>query len=92
MSDPIQHFVRHVVSCGYDDFPEEAIAAAKTFILDSVGVGLIGSMGPWAKELIDVQKLSGDGHDARVWSHGTWLPAPSAAMCNAYQIHNSDGM
>src|SRR6185295_3150418 len=28
--------------------------------------------------------------ETRVWGNGKRLPAPAAAMCNAYQVHNSE--
>jgi 2-methylcitrate dehydratase PrpD len=88
--DAIAAFAEHVVRSSYDDLPGEAIAAAKTFMLDSFGVGVAGSAAPWAKELVDTATRWGSGGDARVWVHGTALPAPAAAMCNGYQIHNSE--
>jgi aconitate decarboxylase len=88
--DAIAAFAEHVVGTGYDDLPAPALAAAKTFILDSFGVGVAGSAAPWTKELVDTATRWGSGTDARVWVHGTALPAPAAAMCNAWQIHNSE--
>lgn len=88
--DAIARFAEHVVGSGYDDLPAEAVAAAKTFILDSLGVGVVGSAAPWARELADVAVRWGSGGDARVWVFGTALPAPAAALCNGYQIHNSE--
>jgi aconitate decarboxylase len=88
--DAIAAFAEHVVSSDYDDLPPEALGAAKAFILDSLGVGVAGSAAPWAKELADTAARWGRGADARVWAHGAALPAPAAAMCNAFQIHNSE--
>jgi aconitate decarboxylase len=88
--DAIAAFAEHVVRTGYDDLPAAAIAAAKTFILDTLGVGVAGSAAPWAKELAETATRWGSGPDARVWALGTPLPAPAAAMCNGYQIHNSE--
>jgi aconitate decarboxylase len=88
--DAIAAFAEHVVRTGYDDLPAPARAAAKTFILDSFGVGVAGSAAPWAKELVDTATRWGSGDDARVWVHGGALPAPAAAMCNGWQIHNSE--
>jgi aconitate decarboxylase len=88
--DAITEFAEHVAARGYDDLPAAAIAAAKTFLLDTLGVGLIGSSGPKARELVGIQPLWGSGSDARVWSTGERLPAPAAAFCNAYQIHNAE--
>lgn len=88
--DAIEVFADHVLSTAYDDLPAEAVQAARIFILDSLGVGLVGSAGPWARELVEMQASWGRGEDARVWSYGTRLPAPAVAMCNAYQLHNSE--
>lgn len=88
--DAIDAFAEHVVRTGYDDLPPEAIAAAKTFILDSFGVGVAGSAAPQAKEVFDAAKRWGSGSDARVWCYGAAMPAPAAALCNGWQIHNSE--
>ena len=88
--DAIYAFADHVIRTGYDDLPADAVAAAKIFILDTLGVGLVGSNGPWAAELVELQKAWGSGDAARVWSYGDRVPAPAAAMCNAYQVHNCE--
>ena len=88
--DAIAAFTEHVVGTGYADLPDAAVAATKSFILDSFGVGVAGSGGPWVRELIDASGAWGAAEAARVWVHGTALPAPAAAMCNGYQIHNSE--
>jgi 2-methylcitrate dehydratase PrpD len=43
-----------------------------------------------ASELAETQATWGHGGEARVWGNGKRLPAPAAAMCNAYQVHNSE--
>jgi len=88
--DAIDDFVAHVTSTGFDDVPAEAVRSAKIFILDSFGVGLSGGAGPWVDEMIQLAAQWGQGDDARVWGHGQHLPAPAAALCNAYQIHNAE--
>ncbi len=88
--DAIDRFVAHVVDTGFADLPPEAVRAARIFVLDTFGVGIAGSNGPKARELPVLQELWGRGADARVWSTGARLPAPAAAMCNAYQAHNSE--
>jgi 2-methylcitrate dehydratase PrpD len=88
--DAIVRLASHVLDTGYDDLPAPAIAAAKRLILDSFGVAVAGSRGPRVAELVGVQARSGQGGDARVWVQGTRLPAPAAALCNGYLIHNSE--
>jgi 2-methylcitrate dehydratase PrpD len=88
--DAIAAFAEHVVRTRLDDLPAEALAAAKTFILDSFGVAVAGSAAPHARQLLDAAMRWGSGRDARVWAYGTALPAPAAALCNGYQIHSSE--
>ncbi len=88
--DPIAKIARFVANTAYADIDEAALAQAKVFILDSFGVGLMGSGEVWSEQILRLLKTWGDGDDARVWSGGDRLPAPAAAMCNAYQIHNCE--
>ena len=76
-----------LVKTTYEDLPESAISSAKTFILDTLGVGIAGSKGPWANELLRTVSKWGEGKQARVLVDGMNLPATSAAIVNAYQIH-----
>ena len=88
--DAIQTLAEHVTATGYGDLPDAAVAATKTFLLDSIGVGVVGDAGPWVAELIECQSQWGTGTEASVWGREIRLPAPAAAMCNAYQVHNSE--
>ena len=88
--DAIVRFAEHVVRTRYEDLPTAAVTATKTFILDSLGVGVAGSAAPYAKELLEAAMRWGSGSDTRVWAYGAALPAPAAALCNGYQIHNSE--
>src|SRR5262245_17150784 len=88
--DAIAAFAEHVAEKSYRDLPDSAGNAAKTLILETVGVGLAGSGGPKARALARAQELWGHGDDARIWSTGERLPAPAVAFCNAYQVHNAE--
>ena len=88
--DAIWRLAEHVAGTAYDDLPESAAVATRTFLLDTLGVGVAGSAGPWTRRLIETQRLSCPGDQARVWSHGARLSAAGAAVCNAYQIHNGE--
>ena len=88
--DAIAKFSKHVVETGYDDLSSEAISATKTFFLDTIGVAVAGSAGPWVEELVACLGHWGAADHSSVWVRGTKLPAPAAAMANAYQIHNSE--
>ena len=69
--DAIEDFIDHVTDTGVNQVPETAIRAAKTFILDSLGVGLSGGNGPWVREMVQLSQQWGQGEDARVWGHGS---------------------
>lgn len=75
-----------VVGTTYADLPPDAIAKTKIFLLDSLGVALAGSSGPQAASVTRTVAGWGTG-GARVWLSGERLPAPHAAMVNAYLIH-----
>ena len=49
--DGIARFAAHVADTPFEALPPEAVAATKKFLLDSLGVGLVGSIGPYAAEL-----------------------------------------
>lgn len=87
MQDPIFAFARHVTATPGEAIPEAARVAARTFILDTLGVGIGGRSGPKAQDLVMAAQSLGSGEDARIWATGERLPAPMAAMCNAYQAH-----
>ena len=86
----IDTIARHVIQTRFEDLPEDAVAAPCRFILDTLGVGILGSSGPWVEELIDAQGGSPSTGVARVFARSVTLSAPAAALCNAYQMHNSE--
>ena len=86
-ANPLVDICEMILRTRFADLPPRAVERAKTFILDTLGVGLAGSTAPRIAELIATVRSWGGGDEARVWSHGTRLPALSAAVINAYQIH-----
>lgn len=75
----------HVVNAG--GLPAPAVAAVKTFLLDTLGVGIAGSSGAGVAQLIEVARGWGPGEEATVWLTGERMSAGSAAIVNAYMIH-----
>ena len=61
---------RHVVSTRYEDLPPEAVGKVKTFLLDTVGVGIAGTSGAQVEELKAVARSWGDKPEATVWLTG----------------------
>ena len=52
MEDAIEAFADHIIETKLEDIPSDVIKAAKTCILDTIGVGLAGSIGPYVEELV----------------------------------------
>jgi len=82
--DAIEPLGRHALLTAWEDLPEPAQRATKVFLLDSLGVGVAGSRGPLAEALIAAHAGPGE---ARVLGRTVRLPAPAAALVNAYQVH-----
>lgn len=85
--DAVGAFAAHIAGTRFDDLPAEAVAKAKTFLLDTVGVGLAGTSDGNAARVLAVAARWGAGAEATVWGSASRLPAPSAAFANAYLIH-----
>ena len=86
--------VAHAADLRYEDLSPRTIAAARTFIMDGIAVGIAGS-GPQVPLTTTVRDSAqalgaGSGNDARVWVTGERLHASSAAMVNGFQIHNQE--
>jgi aconitate decarboxylase len=92
MKDSVWHFAEHVAATDKVDIPDSAIKAAKIFLLDTLGVGVVGSAAPFVDELITAAAAAGvsNSQSARVFASGERLSPPGAALLNAFQIHNSE--
>src|SRR4051812_42721997 len=86
--DPMPHLVRHLVESSYDKLPSSAVACAKTFILDTIGVGIAGANGTGVEPLRALARTWGNEPEAAVWGSRDRLPIASAALVNGYQIHS----
>lgn len=71
----------------FEDIPEPAVAAAQSFLADSLAVGVAGRRHPHRDAVVGVASRWGAGADARVLGDGISLPAAAAAFVNAYQVH-----
>ncbi len=87
MANAAETFAAHVATTRLADIPDRAIERAKTFILDTIGVGIAGSSAAGAAELLQVNRLWGDGTEAAVWGRRDRVPAPAAALLNGFQVH-----
>ena len=89
MRDPSasERLAAHVVGTRFEDLPDAAVAAAKVFILDTLGVGIAGSTAAGADALLGVACDWGEGTACSVWGRRARLPAASAVFLNAFQVH-----
>ena len=91
-----QRFVDHVADTRFDDLDDTALHACRVFVLDTLGVGVSGSRLPLAAQLRQAAASWGraeSGGEATVWGalgQGARLPVATAALVNAYQIHNQE--
>ena len=91
MKDAIERFADHIVETNFSDIPDTAIHSAKTFILDTLGVGLAGSTGPYVKELLNAYSSASPAELAsRVLGQRAKINSADAALINGFQIHNSE--
>jgi aconitate decarboxylase len=86
--NPVPWLVQRVVNTGFDDLGANAVDKAKTFLLDTFGVGVAGCAGFRVDKIIKVASGWGTGEEATVWVSGERLPAGAAAFVNGYQIHS----
>ncbi len=80
-------FAAHAVRTRFADLPPVAVAKAKTFLLDTLGVGIAGRTGAHAEAIARLAAAWGKGQEATCWLDGARLAAGSAAVVNAYLIH-----
>ena len=85
--NPIERVVAHLTETSFDDLPPSVVDRTKTFLLDTIGVGIAGSSGAGVNRLIALAEKWGDAPEARTLLSGRAMSAQSAAIVNAYQIH-----
>ena len=89
-NDAIHALVRNVVDTRYENLSHLAVDATKTFILDSLGVAIVGSLAPGVSETLGVLCDWGGKGESTVLVSGERLPAPSSAMMNSFLMHNQE--
>jgi aconitate decarboxylase len=85
-----QRFAAHARETRFEDLSPQAVESAKTFILDSFGVGIAGSSAAGADGLLTVAGTWGAQPQAQVWGRSNRVSAPAAAFINAWQMHNQE--
>ncbi|RDW58512.1 hypothetical protein BP5796_12442 [Coleophoma crateriformis] len=82
-----EQFATHALNTRYDDLTPDAIAQAKVFILDTLGVGIAGSSAFGTDVVVGTGITWGQGDEATLWGRRQRGPAGLAALVNAYQVH-----
>ena len=98
----LEQVLEHTQALRFEALPAEVVQAAVTFITDSIGVALAGSRHPRLAQVLQAAQGWGQvqaghaghgdhaGGGARDWASGQRWPAPTAALLNAYQVHNQE--
>lgn len=88
MTNMVEAFVKHGLETQYTDLSKAAVGAIKTYLLDTLGVGIAGAGAPLTKAVRNAAKLWGGDGPAHVWGGGGTPTTPSnAAFINGFQIH-----
>ncbi len=88
MTQAVERLTAHVMQTDFGDLSPEAVAATKTFCLDTLGVSVAGTSAPYAAEMRLTAAGWGGGPEATVIGMGNSLDAPTAAMINAFHAHS----
>ena len=88
MTSMIDAFVDHGLTARIEDLPDVAVRAAKTFLLDTIGVGIAGANVALTEAVRkSARAWAGDGR-AHVWGANAFkTTAANAAFVNGFQIH-----
>ncbi|MFY7835392.1 MAG: MmgE/PrpD family protein [Novosphingobium sp.] len=90
-ANPAHVLIDHALSLRWADLPEDVKARAKTFLHDSLAVGVAGRNAAHADAVLAMVQGWGAGDVAGVLGRpDVRLPAPSAAFVNAFQIHGQE--
>ncbi len=81
---------RFVADSAIDKIPDEVITAAKTAILDCIGVALAGSQEDSARICAEQTRLEQARGEASVWGQGFKSSASLAALANGTAAHALD--
>lgn len=87
LSARTERLLRFGLDLDWDTLPPGVVVAAKTFLFDTLAVGLAGSCTPEAARIRQAARMWGAGAEAPVLGRQGLLPAASAAFANGFQIH-----
>ena len=88
MTTPSRAFATYALTQSV--FSDSAYDAAKTFILDTLGVGIAGANAPFRDTVGSVAASWGEGSGATVFGTNASVPPATAAYLNGFQIHSME--
>ncbi len=91
MTEMVDTFVQHALNSRFEDLPDDAVRAVKTYLLDSLGVGIAGAAIPHTRTVrASAAHWASDGA-AHLWGQGAYATTPAnAAFVNGFQIHGQE--
>ncbi|MEM9570594.1 MAG: MmgE/PrpD family protein [Pseudomonadota bacterium] len=88
MTNMVDAFVAHGLNTQIEDLSEAAIRAVKTYLLDTLGVGIAGAAAPLTKAVRRSANQWADQGAAHIWGRDATSTTPAnAAFVNGFQIH-----
>jgi len=81
------HFAALAAETAFNDLPAEAVAAAKSVLLDTLGDAIAGWSQPGVGPLHELVAEWGGRPESGVWAYGTRVPALNAALVNGMMCH-----
>ncbi len=87
MTTASETLARHALSVEWSALPDAAQAAARTFLLDTLGVGIAGSRAAFADNVTNAARGWAGSGAAPILGRAVTVSGPQAAFINAYQIH-----
>lgn len=90
VTDPLGQWLDWAAAAKFGDLPPDAVAAAKTTLVNTCAAMLAGSTAPGAPQIVkQVREWGGIAHSTVV-AHGFKAPAPMAALANGVMAHAMD--
>lgn len=88
MTAPTGTLAAFAATTRYAQLPPVVLAAAKQYLLDTVGCGIYGAETPWAKALNGLILEQGGRPEATLWLQGFRGPAASVALGLGVMMHS----
>lgn len=88
--DFAQQYAEMAAGARFEDLPTAAVERSKRLILDTLGVGIAGSVTPEAQKILSVVRRWGGTPDSSVLIFGDKLPAIHACLANSVLFHALD--